>query len=158
MPNILAYVLSFCIIGIFWNGHHTIFKFAKTLTGQLIWLNLFYLMVIGFMPLPTAVLAANYNDIAAVVLYDATLVVAGLLHFLFVWYIYQHSTIRNEYFTLKAYKQSKVASLFGAGCGVVAIAVSFIWIPFSWFFLILVPLYYIFMNHTYDRLHLDVSK
>lgn len=147
-PGIVAYIFSFCIIGIFWNGHHTIFRFTKLLNRPLIWLNLLYLMVVAFMPFPTALLAEHYTDQAAIVLYSMALISIGLLHFILLNYIYGNTKLAQEWFTQIVFDRSRLASLFGAGCGVLAVMMSFVWPPGSLLMLALVPIYYIFLNRA----------
>ena len=55
-PQMLSYVLSFLVIGVFWMAHHRIFRYVATIDQRLIWLNLLFLMCVAFIPFPTAVL------------------------------------------------------------------------------------------------------
>jgi uncharacterized membrane protein len=151
-PNIAAYVLSFCIIAIFWNGHHTILSLAKKVDRPLIWMNLLYLMLVAFMPFPTSLLATYHHYQAAVILYSSVLVCIGLLHFILLSYIYYHPQVAQMHFTPGFLRRSRVASLFGAGCGLAATIMSFISLEASLVLLVLVPIYYIFINRTKDEL------
>lgn len=56
-PHVFAYVLSFLYIALSWLSHHNIWKFIRRNTAQLMWLNILQLMVIAFMPVPTALIA-----------------------------------------------------------------------------------------------------
>lgn len=66
-PTLLAYLLSFINIGIFWNNHHHVMMTAKHIDGRVLWTNLsmlFFLSLVpfvirwinegGFGPLPVA--------------------------------------------------------------------------------------------------------
>jgi uncharacterized membrane protein len=68
LPRFLTYVLSFIILGIYWNNHHHMFQTVGAVSGRILWANhhlLFWLSLVpvttGWMgegklqPLPTAV-------------------------------------------------------------------------------------------------------
>jgi uncharacterized membrane protein len=52
-----AYVLSFIAIGIYWANHHSFFKLFHHADHWFLILNVVFLMMIAFLPFPTAVLA-----------------------------------------------------------------------------------------------------
>jgi uncharacterized membrane protein len=67
VPVLLAYVLSYVNVGIFWNNHHHMLHVTKRVDGKVLWANLgllFWLSLVpfvirwidesGFTPLPTA--------------------------------------------------------------------------------------------------------
>jgi uncharacterized membrane protein len=67
MPVLLAYVLSYVNVGIFWNNHHHMLHVSERVDGRVLWANLvllFWLSLVpfvirwidetGFTPLPTA--------------------------------------------------------------------------------------------------------
>lgn len=78
-PRIFAFVLSFAVIGLFWTGHHTIFRYITALDRVLILINLLFLGTIAFLPYPTALLgAAGTSQAPATILYAACVGAAGL--------------------------------------------------------------------------------
>ncbi|HEX6551266.1 MAG TPA: TMEM175 family protein, partial [Ktedonobacteraceae bacterium] len=56
-PKLAAYVTSFATIGIMWLNHHRLFLHIKRINTVLVLLNLSLLLVIVFIPVPTALLA-----------------------------------------------------------------------------------------------------
>ena len=54
----LAYGVSFLLIGAIWINHHAMFRHIVRADQTLLLLNLLHLMVVAFLPFPTAVLAA----------------------------------------------------------------------------------------------------
>lgn len=56
-PNFLAFVTSFATIGVMWLNHHRMFSFIKRVDTTLMSLNLLLLLVIVFIPFPTALVA-----------------------------------------------------------------------------------------------------
>lgn len=55
-PSYATYVVSFMTIGIMWVNHHAIFKCIRVVDRPLQFINLFLLMIITFIPFPTALL------------------------------------------------------------------------------------------------------
>jgi uncharacterized membrane protein len=49
-PILLAYVLSFVSVGIFWNNHHHLFQAADRIDGRVLWANLFLLFWLSLAP------------------------------------------------------------------------------------------------------------
>jgi uncharacterized membrane protein len=56
-PSYLAYALAFVTIGIMWINHHTVFRQIARVDRTFLTINVFFLMVIAFVPFPTRVLA-----------------------------------------------------------------------------------------------------
>ena len=51
ISSIIGFAISFGVIGIFWVGHHSIFRYINAFDRHLILLNLFFLGIIAFLPL-----------------------------------------------------------------------------------------------------------
>jgi uncharacterized membrane protein len=80
--NLLAYAISFAVIGRFWLVHHRFFSEVRAFDGRLIALNLLYLGWIVLIPFSSEVLGKYGEQTAAVVLYSANLlgvVLVGML-------------------------------------------------------------------------------
>jgi TMEM175 potassium channel family protein len=76
-PQFLSFVLTFLVVGVFWMGHHRIFRFVARLDQRLIWLNLLFLMCIAFLPYPTAVLGEHDASRASVIFYASAVGITG---------------------------------------------------------------------------------
>jgi uncharacterized membrane protein len=87
----LAYILSFLVIGTFWIAHHRKFRFIRRYDGGLIMLNLLFLMIVAFIPFPTAILS-NYSGLTATVFYALIMLLASLLMTAIWW----HASRRNH--------------------------------------------------------------
>ena len=68
-PRYLAYLLSFLVIARFWVVHRQTFHLIARFDSALIWLNLLLLMLVAFLPFPTAVLGQHVGSPAAAALY-----------------------------------------------------------------------------------------
>lgn len=87
-PSYLGYVVSFATIGIMWANHHNLIRLVATVSHGLILANLLLLMVVGFVPFPTALLAATLGTPSAqvgVLVYTATFCALAVA-FNVLWY------------------------------------------------------------------------
>lgn len=55
-PSLVAYVVSFLIIGIMWLNHHSVFSYLERIDRPLVYLNQLLLLTVVFVPYPTGVL------------------------------------------------------------------------------------------------------
>lgn len=77
--DLLAYVISFAVIGRFWILHHRFFASVIGFDARLLGLNLFYLGWIALLPFSSQVLGDHGGDSAAIVLYAINLSGATLV-------------------------------------------------------------------------------
>jgi uncharacterized membrane protein len=52
--KLLAYLLSFVMVGIYWNNHHHLMQVVDTIDGRTLWANMHLLLWLSLMPLGTA--------------------------------------------------------------------------------------------------------
>ena len=71
--NLLAYALSFAVIGRFWVVHHRFFSEVTAFDGRLLALNIFYLAWIVLIPFSSQVIGDHGGETASVVLYAVNL-------------------------------------------------------------------------------------
>jgi uncharacterized membrane protein len=73
----LAYFISFWAIGLSWIAHHRRFLYIQRVDYQLLTLNLVMLMMIAFIPFPTAVMSENLS-FTATAFYALSMILASL--------------------------------------------------------------------------------
>jgi uncharacterized membrane protein len=61
-PSYFAFLLSFTAVLIMWINHHGFFKYLKTINSKFLYANGFLLLMVTFIPFPTAVLAEHINS------------------------------------------------------------------------------------------------
>ena len=84
-PNMISFGISFVVIGLFWMGHHSIFRYITTLDRPVIAINLVLLGFIAFLPYPTSLLGSgNGPDRVSTIFYSVCISCAGLAE-LAVW-------------------------------------------------------------------------
>src|SRR5688572_8466272 len=62
--SLLAYVLSFVYLGIYWNNHHHLFQLTERVTGKVLWANSHLLFWLSLYPFTTLWMAES--DLARV--------------------------------------------------------------------------------------------
>jgi uncharacterized membrane protein len=124
-PEYRSYAISFLVIGSSWLGHHSKFRFITRYDGRLLFLNLLLLMVIAFIPFPTAVLSENGNR-TATIFYAATMVVAGLLSTLMWWYAVRGNRLVAADLTPKQRQIGFARNLIAPAIFLLSIGIAFI--------------------------------
>lgn len=79
-PNLLAYVLSFSVIGILWQNHHALFRLVTQIDRTTVFLNLVLLAVIAFIPFVTSTLGTYPTLRPAAFLYGLATTVAATMY------------------------------------------------------------------------------
>src|SRR3954468_14377554 len=61
-PIFLTYVLSFVILGIYWNNHHHMLQATDRISGGVLWANLHLLFWLSLFPFATGWMGQNHLD------------------------------------------------------------------------------------------------
>lgn len=77
LPGLLVYLLSFVIIGIYWNNHHHLLRAAERVSGAAMWANLFLLFCLSLIPVQTEWLRDEYRHPLPAAAYGAVALAAG---------------------------------------------------------------------------------
>jgi uncharacterized membrane protein len=93
-PMLIAFTASFVTIGVMWINHHKMFNRIKYIDNVLLALNLLLLLVIVFIPYPTALLAQQYSthpsDHFAAIFYTGINVILAIC-FNLLWFYASHN-------------------------------------------------------------------
>ena len=76
-PQVFGFVLSFAVIGYYWLGHRMVFSQLRRIDMPLILINLFFLLVIVFIPFAAGLLAEYVPNGLAVACYSAVMASCG---------------------------------------------------------------------------------
>jgi uncharacterized membrane protein len=79
IPNLVAFAISFYVIGRFWLAHHHLFETIQAYDSRLLAANLCFLASIAFLPFPTNVIAQYKADSAPVIFYTVSVAIVGVL-------------------------------------------------------------------------------
>jgi len=83
-PVFLSYILSFVIVGIYWNNHHHMLHSVKHVTGAVLWCNLHLLFWLSLMPFTTGWMGENHFAPWPVAVYGLDLLMAAIAYFILV--------------------------------------------------------------------------
>jgi uncharacterized membrane protein len=132
---LLAYAISFAVIGRFWVIHHGFFGDVKAFDSRLIALNMLYLGWIVLIPFSSQVLGEYGGQFPAVVLYSANLTGVVLIGQWMRWDAHRAGLTERDEMTGR---EDLVSSIFIAGVFLLSIVVA-LWdasiAPFTWFLL-----------------------
>lgn len=154
-PHFFSYLLSFIIVAMFWISHHSLFTVIRRVDRVLIWMNVFYLLLIVFMPYPTQLLSLYGKTGVAVALYAAVLALAALVQgFMALYATRGHRLVDDDFDTLQA-GQFLRNSFVKSGILAVSIGIAFLSptiAQLSWLLLFLIPLFeWLFFRKRYTR-------
>jgi uncharacterized membrane protein len=80
LPVLLAYVLSFVLIGIYWNNHHHMLAAVTRISGMTLWANQHLLFWLSLIPVATAWMSENHFPPIPVAAYGVVLLAASLAY------------------------------------------------------------------------------
>ena len=146
---LLAYALSFMLIGIHWLNHYTIFHFVKKLTLPLIWLNLLFLLFVSFIPFPTALYVEYSHDEFAVVIYSGVQLLASLTLIVMWSYLDRHPELIELKLDENVVRKAKSSLVVVPGIYLIAIVLSFFNHYVALGLLVLVPIYRLAVGRYY---------
>jgi uncharacterized membrane protein len=97
IPSLIAYLLSFALVGRFWVIHHRLFETLRAFDSRLMTLNLTFLTLIALVPFSTALFDKYTQEPIAVAVLGATLGLAALTHWLAVAYTLRHGLVHEQH-------------------------------------------------------------
>jgi uncharacterized membrane protein len=80
LPVFLSYVLSFVMVGIYWNNHHHLFHAVHRISGAALWANLHLLFWLSLIPFVTGWMDENHFAPLTVAAYGAVLIGAAVAY------------------------------------------------------------------------------
>lgn len=82
LPLLLAYLLSFINVGLYWNNHHHLFQLNPRIDGRVLWANLFLLFWLSLVPFVIRWLDDSQYSVGATAAYGIVLGMAAIGYFL----------------------------------------------------------------------------
>ena len=135
-PTLLAYLLSYVFIAIYWVNHHQIFHDAEQVNVKILWCNIAWLFTMSFIPFATAWVGTYPKSWVPLCLYFADMSLASITFHIMYYLIFKESCAGQKFrlglrsiFSLITYT---AAAALGGFCPIVAYiavaAVSLWWI------------------------------
>ena len=123
-PTLLAYLLSFFCIAIYWVNHHLTFQKAECINVKILWCNIVWLFTMSFIPFTTAWAGTYPLSWAPLSAYFADMLFASITFHLMYYLIICESGEKHN-FKLNARSVISLftyfsATVFGGFCPIVA--------------------------------------
>ncbi|HEU4391718.1 MAG TPA: TMEM175 family protein [Blastocatellia bacterium] len=123
LPVVLSYVLSFVLLGIYWNNHHHMLHMADRINGKILWANLHLLFWLSLIPFVTGWMGETHLASLPTACYGAVFLLAALAYLTLQRAIIASQGVGSK---LAAAVGQDRKGKFSALTYVVAIAVAFI--------------------------------
>jgi uncharacterized membrane protein len=81
VPTFFSYLLSFALLGTYWNNHHHLLQAAKVIDARVLWANLHLLFWLSLFPFGTAWVGQTTFAPTPVAAYGALLLLAALAYY-----------------------------------------------------------------------------
>ena len=91
LPVLMAYVLSFLYVAIYWNNHHHLMHTVQHVSASILWANMHLLFWLSLIPFATAWMGENHFAATPTALYGFILLMAG-----FAYWLLQKAIIRSH--------------------------------------------------------------
>ena len=142
-PEFYSYAVSFILVGIYWVAHHNMYHLVKRSTRPLLWMNLLFLMFVGFVPY-TVALVGRYADIQRVmIIYGVHLMIISGLLYLQWWYVTRKKNLLVGPLNPEFVRSVDFKILTAPAVSVLAILTSFIWVRGSYLLYLLTIVMYL---------------
>jgi len=80
LPKFLSYVLSFVLLGIYWNNHHHMLHATERVNGRILWANLHLLFWLSLVPATTGWWGETSFAAVPTAIYGAVMVMAAVAY------------------------------------------------------------------------------
>lgn len=84
IPTFVSYLLSFALLGTWWNNHHHLLQAARVIDGRVLWANLHLLFWLSLFPFGTAWVGQTTFAPVPVATYTGLLLLAGVAYYVLV--------------------------------------------------------------------------
>ncbi len=96
LPVILAYILSFIYLGIYWNNHHHMLQATRKVNGKVLWANMHLLFWLSLIPFATGWMGENHFAPLPTATYGVVLLFAAIAYSILQNNLIHHSGGENS--------------------------------------------------------------
>ena len=149
LPVILAYVLSFVYLGIYWNNHHHMLQATQKVSGKILWANINLLFWLSLVPFATGWMGENHFASLPTAIYGFFLLMAAVSYAILQSAIVRHHKGENELLARAVGKdlKGKISLVFY----VVAIGMAFVQENISHILYVVVALMWIVPDRRIEK-------
>ncbi len=141
--NFTAFVTSFLLLAVFWIQHQRIFNNVARINETFIWLNIFNMMFVVFIPFTTNLVEDYSHSVFATVMFNSNLLIVGYVNCMLYKCVYRYKLVEVESLDIKPELHRFYVIPITS---ILAIFVSFIFPSHGGLVYLLIPIYYRFKN------------
>ena len=143
VPSLIAYIISFFSLAIFWANHHNFFHMIKHIDRGLMWLNMNLLFLLSLIPLPTAFLAQHFQNPIGVMLYSISMFLCNA-QFGIVFYYAKRQGLFIDKFNMERGNQIIRLIVYACTLWLVSIPVAYVSVYLSFAIYLFIALMFVF--------------
>jgi uncharacterized membrane protein len=150
IPNIIHFVGSFMIVGMYWVSYHRITKYLTHANLTFVWLNLLFLLFIALVAYFTALLTANSSHMVVVIIFASIMTATGLVLSIMWWYATHNRKLVDKSMGHHLVKYVLIRTFASPVIFLISIGISFINIQAAqYFWAVILPVnIIIYMTHV----------
>lgn len=153
-PKIAGFIVSFCIIGLYWFKHHTLFGYVTGYDNRLIWLNMLYLFTIAIMPFTTGFYSAYmlHPEQTPFILYIGNIIASGSILVAMLIYVQNPKRKLSEGLENKLHYNFFLVRSILIPFAFILIALVYLFFPdYSFFAFLIIPLTFVPMSMYFKK-------
>lgn len=150
-PAAESYVISFIILGTFWLRHQIQFKYLKSVDMFILVINIFFLLMTGFVPFSVELMKKYPDYNLPFILYSITLLIISILLYIQWYYISSNDTLIKEDVLPEIKKRLLFLSWVPVIIFSISIGLSFINTTAAFRVVYLVPIFYLIYNKYFNK-------
>jgi uncharacterized membrane protein len=81
-PILLVYLLSFALLGTYWNNHHHMFHTVDRVNGKILWANMHLLFWLSLVPFVTAWMSESHLSTFPTAIYGVDMLCAAMAYYI----------------------------------------------------------------------------
>lgn len=143
LPDVWSYAISFIILGFIWISDDDRFHYIKRANRTLLWMTVFYLMFIPFIPFSTVLIGAYGDQQISVIIYGINIFIVQTWAYLQWKYATKEHRLVESDLDPKYIVIMSRRLILGSILYLIAIAVSFLSTRLSLILFVLIPIYYL---------------
>lgn len=148
--HLVAYTMSFIMLGIYWVNHHNFFHKVQNGDRKLLWMNLNLLFWMSIIPIPTGFLGSHYTEPIASVFYGFVLFMNSISFTLMGAYATKKGLFSGQ-IPMDIQKRNMRRNRLGLGLYVSAMILSYISVYISFAIFILVAAMYFMPRLGFEK-------
>jgi len=142
IPNIVHYMISFLVVGMYWIAYHRFFEYIKRIDATLIWLNLVFLFFISLVAYFTGLLATYDTYRIVVISFAGVLSAAGFTLCILTWYATHNRKLVDKDLDAHLIRFFLLRSFVSPLIFLISIGISFIDVQgANYFWMAMIPVY-----------------